>query len=114
MRRTEAGMRAGIAALTDGEYHEEMEIEGIAESQTLALALAVTVRIEGSDLWADYTGTGPQVRRDYGYEQASVGGPSGVDPLRWCHPATSEWMCLRNGRPPGVGWSYVGVVAADR
>ena len=46
MRRTEAGMRAGIAALPDGEYHEEMEmeIEGIAEPQTLA----VTVRIEGS------------------------------------------------------------------
>ena len=46
--RTEAGMRAGIAALPDGEYHEEMEmeIEGIAEPQTLA----VTVRIEGSVL----------------------------------------------------------------
>ena len=27
MRRTEAGMRAGIAALPDGEYHEEMEME---------------------------------------------------------------------------------------
>ena len=61
MRRTEAGMRAGIAALPDGEYHEEMEmeIEGIAEPQTLA----VTVRIEGSDVYADFTGTAPQVRR---------------------------------------------------
>ena len=59
MRRTEAGMRAGIAALTDGEYHEEMEIEGIAEPQTLA----VTVRIEGSDVYADFAGTSAQVRR---------------------------------------------------
>ena len=61
MRRTEAGMRAGIAALPDGEYHEEMEmeIEGIAEPQTLA----VTVRIEGSDVYADFTGTAAQVRR---------------------------------------------------
>ena len=61
MRRTEAGMRAGIAALPDGEYHEEMEmeIEGIAEPQTLA----VTVRIEGSDVYADFTGTSAQVRR---------------------------------------------------
>ena len=61
MRRTEAGMRAGIAALPDGEYHEamEMEIEGIAEAQTLA----VTVRIEGSDVYADFAGTSAQVRR---------------------------------------------------
>ena len=61
MRRTEAGMRAGIAALPDGEYHEEMEmeIEGIAEPQTLAL----TVRIEGDDIYTDFTGTAPQVRR---------------------------------------------------
>ena len=52
MRRTEAGMRAGIAALPDGEYHEEMEmeIEGIAQPQTLA----VTVTLE-------------RARRDYGY-----------------------------------------------
>ena len=52
MRRTEAGMRAGIAALPDGEYHEEleMEVDGITEPQTLA----VTVRIEGSDVHADF------------------------------------------------------------
>ena len=61
MRRTEAGMRAGIAALPDGEYHEEMEmeIEGVVEPQTLA----VTVRIKGSDVYADFTGTAAQVRR---------------------------------------------------
>ena len=61
MSRTEAGMRAGIAALPDGEYNEtmEMEIDGIAEPQTLAM----TVRIKGDELTADLTGTAPQVRR---------------------------------------------------
>ena len=61
MSRTEAGMRAGIAELPDGEYHEtmEMEIEGIAEPRTLAM----TVRIKGDELTADLAGTSPQVRR---------------------------------------------------
>ena len=61
MRRTEASMRAGIAALPDGEQHEElqMEIDGIDEPQTLA----VTLRIEGDELTVDLTGTAPQVRR---------------------------------------------------
>lgn len=61
IRRTEAGMRAGIAALPDGEYYEEMEMEidGVPEPQKLAL----TVRIEGDELTADLTGTAPQVRR---------------------------------------------------
>jgi N-methylhydantoinase B len=60
IRRTEAGMRAGIAALPDGRYHKElaMEIAGIDEPQTIAL----TVTIEGDRLTADFTGTAPQVR----------------------------------------------------
>jgi N-methylhydantoinase B len=60
-RRTEAGMRAGIARLPDGQYHKSMamEIDGIAEPQTIAL----TVIIEGDSLVADFTGTAPQVRR---------------------------------------------------
>jgi N-methylhydantoinase B len=60
-RRTEAGMRAGIARLPDGRYAKElaMEIEGIAEPQTIAL----TVTIDGDELHADFTGTAAQVRR---------------------------------------------------
>jgi N-methylhydantoinase B len=59
--RTEAGMRAGIARLPDGRYAKElaMEIEGVAEPQTIAL----TVTIRGDQLIADFTGTAPQVRR---------------------------------------------------
>jgi N-methylhydantoinase B len=58
--RTEAGMRAGLAALPDGRYCKElaMEIAGIDEPQTIAL----TVTIEGDQLTADFTGTSPQVR----------------------------------------------------
>ena len=60
-RRTEAGMRAGIGRLPDGQYHKSMamEIEGVAEPQTIAL----TVTIEGEELIADFAGTAPQVRR---------------------------------------------------
>ena len=61
MSRTEAGMRAGIAELPDGEYREtmEMEIDGIEEPQTLAMK----VTIKGDELTADLAGTSPQVRR---------------------------------------------------
>jgi N-methylhydantoinase B len=61
IRRTEAGMRAGIAKLPDGRYRKElaMEIAGIAEPHTIAL----TVTIRGDELIADFTGTSPQVRR---------------------------------------------------
>ena len=61
MSRTEAGMRAGIAELPDGEYSEtmEMEIDGIEEPQTLAMK----VTIKGDELTADLAGTSPQVRR---------------------------------------------------
>ena len=61
MSRTEAGMRAGIAELPDGEYSEtmEMEIDGIEEPQTLAMK----VTIKGDELTADLAGTAPQVRR---------------------------------------------------
>ena len=60
-RRTEAGMRAGIARLRAGRYEKQlaMEIAGVAEPQTIALA----VTIRGDELTADFTGTAPQVRR---------------------------------------------------
>jgi N-methylhydantoinase B len=59
--RTEAGMRAGIAKLPDGQYrkHLEMEIQGVDEPQTIAL----TLTIRGDSLTADFAGTSPQVRR---------------------------------------------------
>jgi N-methylhydantoinase B len=61
IRRTEAGMRAGIAKLPDGQYRKqlEMEIQGVDEPQTIAL----TLTIRGDSLTADFAGTSPQVRR---------------------------------------------------
>jgi N-methylhydantoinase B len=61
IRRTEAGMRAGIANLPDGRYRKQlqMEIQGVAEPQTIAL----TLTIRGDSLTADFAGTSPQVRR---------------------------------------------------
>jgi N-methylhydantoinase B len=61
IRRTEAGMRAGIAKLPNGQYHKQlqMEIQGVAEPQTIAL----TLTIRGDSLTADFAGTSPQVRR---------------------------------------------------
>ena len=59
--RTEAGIRNGLRALPDGEWREElmMDIDGVDEPQPLA----VTVRIDGDQISADFTGTAPQVRR---------------------------------------------------
>lgn len=61
IRRTEEGIRSGLRKLPDGEWREEMmmDIDGIEEPQPLV----VTVRIEGDQLYADFTGTAPQVRR---------------------------------------------------
>jgi N-methylhydantoinase B len=61
MRRSEAGIRAGIARLPDGRYDKEMfvEIAGVEEPQRIAVA----VTIAGEELTADFSGTAPQVRR---------------------------------------------------
>ena len=61
IRRTEAGMRRGIASLPDGRHRREttLEIEGLDERPTIALELA----IEGDEIAVDLAGTSRQVRR---------------------------------------------------
>jgi N-methylhydantoinase B len=61
IQRSEAGMRAGIAALPDGRYEKEMfvEIAGVPDPQRIA----ASVTIQGDELTADFTGTSLQVRR---------------------------------------------------
>jgi N-methylhydantoinase B len=57
--RSEAGMRTAIAAIPDGEYRHEVELDGFAEP----VILRVRVAVEGSDLLVDYTGSnGPSTR----------------------------------------------------
>jgi N-methylhydantoinase B len=55
-RRSEAAMREAIAALPDGTYTHEMEIDGV--DQPLLLRASVTVR--GDEMHIDWTGTSPQ------------------------------------------------------
>ncbi len=59
--RSEAALRAGITELPDGVYHQEMPIE--VEGIDTPLKIALTVTIQGDELWADLSGTSPQVRR---------------------------------------------------
>lgn len=57
--RSEAGMRAAIAAIPDGEYRHEVVLDGFAEPVILRVRLAVA----GSDLLVDYAGSsGPSKR----------------------------------------------------
>jgi N-methylhydantoinase B len=57
--RSEAGMRAAIAAIPDGEYRHQVELDGFAEP----VILRVRVAVAGSDLLVDYAGSsGPSTR----------------------------------------------------
>jgi N-methylhydantoinase B len=57
--RSEAGMRAAIAAIPDGTYRHEVELDGFEEPVVLRVQLVV----RGSDLPVDYTGSsGPSKR----------------------------------------------------
>ena len=57
--RSEAGMRAAIAAIPDGTYRHEVELDGFEEPVVLRVQLVV----RGSDLLVDYTGSsGPSKR----------------------------------------------------
>ncbi len=57
--RSEAVMRAEIAALPDGVYTREIEIDGFDSPLTLRVAL----RVDGEDIVIDWTGTADQVER---------------------------------------------------
>ena len=55
--RSERGMRDAISALPDGTYRHETTADGYAEP----IHLAITVRVDGDHLTADYDGSSPQV-----------------------------------------------------
>ncbi len=59
--RTEAGIRAGLLELPDGQWEDEllMDIDGLEQPQPLK----ASVTINGDRLSVDFTGTAPQVRR---------------------------------------------------
>jgi len=57
--RSEAAMRHAIAALPDGKYTYEMETDGFADT----FLFRVAVRISGSRIECDFTGSSPQQPR---------------------------------------------------
>ena len=59
LERSETAMRAAIAAMPDGTYKDEVEIDGF--DHPLKICAALTVR--DRDLVVDYTGSSPQVDR---------------------------------------------------
>ena len=59
--RSEARMRAQIAALPDGEYYYEDYLETFPGGRLEPLLLPLHLTIRGDDLVADFTGASPQV-----------------------------------------------------
>ena len=58
--RTERAMRAAIAAVPDGTYRSELDLDGTGEEP---VHIAVTVEKRGEELFIDYAGTSPEVGR---------------------------------------------------
>ena len=59
--RSEASMRRGIASLIDGTYSAEFALDTL-DHRGDPLKLALTLTVRGEELYADFTGTSPQVR----------------------------------------------------
>jgi N-methylhydantoinase B len=57
--RSEAGMRAAIAEIPDGEYRGEMRLDGFEEP----IVIRTRVAVQGSELTVDYAGSSPASRR---------------------------------------------------
>ena len=58
-RRSERAMRKAIEALPDGQYHSVVQHDGFEQPITVDC----TIRIEGSELWIDYSGSSPELPR---------------------------------------------------
>ncbi len=59
LRRSEASMRAAIAAVPDGSYRDEIMLDGFESP----LKICCEVRVAGSDITVDYAGSSPQIAR---------------------------------------------------
>ena len=60
--RSEAAMRKGIESLADGTYQEELTLDA-RDPSGMPLKLVLTLTVQGDELYSDFTGTSPQVRR---------------------------------------------------
>jgi N-methylhydantoinase B len=59
---SERRMRARISEIPDGEYHAVDWLEGDGWEEEIPVRIEVTVRIHGSDIEVDWSGSAPQVR----------------------------------------------------
>ena len=59
--RSEASMRRGIGSLVDGTYGAQFALD-ILDERGDTLKLVLTLTVKGEELYADFTGTSPQVR----------------------------------------------------
>ena len=57
--RSEAGMRAAIAEIADGEYRSELRLDGFEEP----VVISTCVRVRGDALAVDYAGSSPASKR---------------------------------------------------
>jgi N-methylhydantoinase B len=57
--RSEAGMRAAIAEIPDGEYRGEMRLDGFAEP----IVIRTRIAVRGREMTVDYAGSSPASRR---------------------------------------------------
>ena len=65
MDYSERMLRAEIAKLPDGEYHSEGWLDDDGKNRDQPLKVNVTVRIEGSDITIDLTGSAPEVETGF-------------------------------------------------
>ena len=59
LNRSEQAMRQTIEAVPDGSYRDEIKVDGFDKP----LKICCEVRIDGSDLTVDFSGTSPQIAR---------------------------------------------------
>jgi N-methylhydantoinase B/oxoprolinase/acetone carboxylase alpha subunit len=65
MDYSERMLRAEIEKVPDGEYHAEGWLDDDGKNRDVPLKVNVTVRIEGSDITIDLTGSAPEVETGY-------------------------------------------------
>lgn len=111
--RSEAAMRASIAQIPDGEYRHEVMTDGF----DTPIEIHCTVRVQGSEIFVDYTGTSPQIERgincvmNYTYAYSLFAVKCLTNPLipnneggfRPVHIAAPEGCILNPTYPAAVG-----------
>ena len=79
---SEQAMRKALQKIPDGDYPHELRLDGFEEQ----LLFKAVVRVAGGEIWIDYTGSTPQVRRGinsvmrYTYSYTAFGVKSLLDP----------------------------------